>query len=397
MDAAPLKVAWIADFPVEWLADAPAELREAGRGHPATWQSVLLAEFERRTDLELHILALRKSVARDLRFERNGVTFHVLKTPGGLRAPSLFWVDTVVLRRALRGIQPALLHAWGTERGAGLVASRLGRPYVVTIQGLLTWYAELVPQSLYHRFATLFEPLTLRRARFATTEAAFSARYLRARYPQLAVHQVEHAPHWLFHRIERRPQTQPLRFISIGTLGHRKGSDLLLRALDQLRPEIDFQLILISESSRDFLRTVEPQVSSELWDRVAFKPNLTPAEIAAELATATVMVMPTRADTSPNAAKEAVVAGLPIVASEMGGIPDYVFPERNGLLFPSGDLPALVRQLRAACGHPLFSRGQVDEATLRQTREYLSPARMGESFAEVYRAVASAAPQSTIA
>jgi glycosyltransferase involved in cell wall biosynthesis len=99
--------------------------------------------------------------------------------------------------------------------------------------------------------------------------------------------------------------------------------------------------------------------------------------------------MPTRADTSPNAVKEAVVAGVPVVASTIGGIPDYVVPERNGLLFPPGDLEALVGQIRAASRHPLFGEGKVDAACLREQREYLSPARMAAGFLEAYRAIAA--------
>lgn len=383
-------VAWIADYPVEWLPDAPEAVRRNTRGHPSTWQAVLLGELEQRPEIRLHILALRKGIQRDLTFTRNGVTFHVLRAPGGWRAPSFFWVDTVLLRRALARIRPAVVHAWGTERAAGLVASRLGYPYVITLQALLTWYAELVPLDHYHRFTSWFEPMSLRRARWATTEGAFTARYLRQRYPRLGVRQIEHAPAWVFHRIDRHPQRAPLRFLAVGTLGYRKGSDLLLRALDRLRSELDFRLIVVSAPHREFLRSIESVVSPSLWERVEFKPDLTATQVAAELAVATMLLMPTRADTSPNAVKEAVVAGVPVVASAIGGIPDYVLPERNGLLFPSEDLEAFVAQIRAASRHPLFAEGKVDAACLCEQREYLSPRRMAEQFLEVYGQVAAA-------
>ena len=41
-------------------------------------------------------------------------------------------VDTVLIRRALRAIKPDVVHAWGTEQGAALVANRLGYPRVAT-------------------------------------------------------------------------------------------------------------------------------------------------------------------------------------------------------------------------------------------------------------------------
>ena len=91
------------------------------------------------------------------------------------------------------------------------------------------------------------------------------------------------------------------------------------------------------------------------------------------------------ADVSPNSVKEAVVAGVPVIGSAVGGIPDYVFPGRNGVLHSPDNLPELIEAIRAACRHPQFSKGEVDATTLAQTREYLSPKLMGEKFLAAYR------------
>jgi glycosyltransferase involved in cell wall biosynthesis len=134
-----------------------------------------------------------------------------------------------------------------------------------------------------------------------------------------------------------------------------------------------------------FTQSLQADVSPELWRRVTFKPHLTPQQVAEELSTATMMIFPTRADVSPNAVKEAVVAGVPVVGSAVGGLLDYVFPGRNGLLFPSGDLEELAKAIRAACRHPLFSHGEVEAGTLREVRGYLSPRLMGKKFLSAYR------------
>ncbi|MGH7970825.1 MAG: glycosyltransferase, partial [Limisphaerales bacterium] len=83
------------------------------------------------------------------------------------------------------------------------------------------------------------------------------------------------------------------------------------------------------------------------------------------------------------------VAGVPVVASAIGGIVDYVLPDRNGITFPAGDLEELVRAIRAAAAHPLFSQGQVEPDTLRQMREYLSPKKMATEFFAGYERVVS--------
>ena len=388
MSTRPLTVAWFSFFPVEWLPDVPDYVQKLPRGHPATWQRVLLEELETNPAFKLHVIVLRKQFDQDRQFERHGVTFHLLKTPGGLRAPSLFWLDTFRIRHVLRRVRPDVVHAWGAENGAALVASRLGYPYLVTMQGLMSWIVTLVPPTRYDRLVAFLEKPSLRRASLVTAESGFAIRYLREHHPHLDLRQVEHAPRWLFHQVLRQPQGPPWRFVFVGSLTHLKGVDLMLQALDRIKGEVPFELSLIAGPANAFLNTVKASVSAELWSRLTFHHNLTPEEISAQFATATLLLCPTRADNSPNAVKEAVVAGLPVVASAVGGIPDYVFPEENGLLFPAGDVAQCAAAIRAAMLHPLFSKGLVSSAALEKVRAYLSPEMMSRKFADLYRSLA---------
>lgn len=383
----PLRVAWISDFPIEWLPQVPDEIAQLPKQHPTTWEWVLQQELEHDRGIELHIFILRNQAARSVSFSLGRTTYHVLKIPPRMRAPSIFWLDTWILGRALRKLSPDLVHAWGSERGAALTASRLPYPHLMTIQGLFSWYKERVSLGRYEKFIAWIEKQTLARVPVVTTESRFSVEFLRARYPQMIVHQAEHAPSWLFHRIERKPQLQPTRILCVGTLGLRKGTDLLLRALDSLRNDVSFEVVVVGSSDELFLGSLRTEISPELWNRITFHERLTPQEIGAELSIATFLVLPTRADTSPNAVKEAVVAGVPVLASDVGGIPDYVHPGSNGMLVPAGDLPALARAILEMARHPLFGIGCVDEKTLIASREYLSPSQMHKNFTMAYAVV----------
>jgi glycosyltransferase involved in cell wall biosynthesis len=384
MTTTPLTIAWFSYFPVEWLPDLPPEVQGLPMQHPASWQRVLLEELQGRPDIRLHILVLRKQFKRDLSFERNGVVFHLLKTVGGLRAPSFFWMDTWLIGRRLKQIRPDVVHAWGTENGAALVANRLGYPRVITIQGLFLWYGQVIPLRPYQRFARMLESYSLGRAPLVTTESKFSVSFLRQRFPRLNVKQIEHAADPVFHAVKRRPPTKPLRLIFVGVFDYRKGADVLLAGLGRLL-HVDFELLVVGNRPSPELLSTLPDLPAALWERIVFKGSLRPSEVADELATATMMVCPTRADVSPNAVKEAVVAGVPVVGTEVGGIPDYVVPDKNGVLFRPGDVDAFVRALETARKHPLFSQGLVDNSTLAQMREYLSPAVMRDGFMDAYR------------
>jgi glycosyltransferase involved in cell wall biosynthesis len=371
---------------MEWLPDLPAPLRSSPRRHPTTWQIALLAELQKNPAVRIHVICLRRRVERSFYFERNGTVFHVLKVPAWLRPLSGFWIDTILIKRICSRIKPDVIHAWGSEKGATLIASRLGYPYVATIQGLLTWYQEIVPPTIYERFAEKLERFSLPRAPILTGESTFTVEYLRHQYPYLDVRHVEHVPDWLFHQVRRRPQIDPIHFVSICTLDYRKGLDLLFVALDRLTSQLPFKLTLISNSTPDQLETLRATVSDACWQRIRFKHNLTSQDVAGELETATMMLMPTRADTGPMAVKEAALAGVPVVASNVGGIPDYILPGKNGLLFPVDDVSEFVRAIKRACEHPLFGKGLVEADTLARLRDYLSPSTAANSIMEIYKA-----------
>ena len=207
---------------------------------------VLLSEFERNPNLQIRIILLRRRIRASVSFERNGAFFHVLKAPAVLRLASLFWADTLLIRRLCKRIAPDLVHAWGIEKGAALIAPRLKYPYLVTVQGLFSWYKQMAPLPLYYRLIAQLEPLALSRAPLVTTESAFAVKFLQQRFPQLKIHQAEHAPNSAFFEVKRKPQTDPVHFVTVGELCHRKGTDLLFQGLNRLSSELAFKLTDVS-------------------------------------------------------------------------------------------------------------------------------------------------------
>jgi glycosyltransferase involved in cell wall biosynthesis len=69
--------------------------------------------------------------------------------------------------------------------------------------------------------------------------------------------------------------------------------------------------------------------------------------VAALLREARILAAPSRVapdgdrDSLPNVILEAMAAGVPVVATPTGGIPEAIEHRRNGLLVPAGDAPAL--------------------------------------------------------
>jgi glycosyltransferase involved in cell wall biosynthesis len=84
-----------------------------------------------------------------------------------------------------------------------------------------------------------------------------------------------------------------------------------------------------------------------LAERVIFAGRKSPAEIAELMNAADVLALPSQNEGVPNVILEAFASGLPVVASQVGGIPEVLNEERLGRVFPSGDVGALAAALDA--------------------------------------------------
>ena len=68
-------------------------------------------------------------------------------------------------------------------------------------------------------------------------------------------------------------------------------------------------------------------------------------DVPALLASAEIFALPSRTESMPNSVLEAMAAGLPVVASAVGGVPEVVNDGDNGVLCGAGDVNALAHQL----------------------------------------------------
>lgn len=82
-----------------------------------------------------------------------------------------------------------------------------------------------------------------------------------------------------------------------------------------------------------------------LQDRVVVLGKLTEQEMKEQFLKSAVFVCPSVLENSPNTIGEAMLLGVPVVAAEVGGIPDMITHEEDGLLFESGNVSALAEAI----------------------------------------------------
>lgn len=156
--------------------------------------------------------------------------------------------------------------------------------------------------------------------------------------------------------------------IMVARLDRLKGQDLLLRALAHLAPhEPRLKVVIVGDGpERDDLVGLAAQLG--IADRVVFTGLR--RDVPRLLAAADLGVLPSAHEGVPMSVIEQMAAGLPVVASAVGGLPDIVHDGEEGYLVPAGDLDVLTRRLGELVGDEELRRGFGKAARLRAERDY---------------------------
>jgi glycosyltransferase involved in cell wall biosynthesis len=113
-------------------------------------------------------------------------------------------------------------------------------------------------------------------------------------------------------------------------------------------------------------------------------------DVPALLALSEVVAQPSLREGFPNAILEALAAGRPVVATDVGGTREAIDHERTGLLVPSGDASALAAGLVRLLSNPDEARG-LGHAGRRHVAEHFQIAAMVRAHEAAYDRVLSAA------
>lgn len=142
--------------------------------------------------------------------------------------------------------------------------------------------------------------------------------------------------------LRARPEAAPPRIISVARFEEPKDHATLLDALALLREEA-WELDLVGDGPLELAMRARADALG-IGDRVHFRGYR--PEPAEALARAQVFALSSRSEGFPRSILEAMRAGLPVVASDVGGVAEGVTHGANGLLVRRQDAAALASALR---------------------------------------------------
>jgi len=287
--------------------------------------------------------------------------------------------------RLAKGERPDVVHAhWIVPGGmVALVLKRLyGVPYVLTVHGA----------DAYALRGPFFGWLKRRVTREAHTvspvsrDIASSLGPLRDQAADVVPMGVE-VDSFELGFAQRSPV--PGRFLFVGRLAEKKGVDVLIRALAGV-PEAT--LVVVGDGpERPSLEALARNEGVE--PRVRFLGKLGRSGVMEELRLAHALVIPSKVarggdqEGTPVVMAEGMAAGVPIVASRLGGLPEYIESGVTGLLVEPGSVAGLSDALRQAMADPKALRSYAERAR-ESVRGTLDMPIIGRRYREFLQAAA---------
>jgi glycosyltransferase involved in cell wall biosynthesis len=187
------------------------------------------------------------------------------------------------------------------------------------------------------------------------------------------------------------PENSPL-VMTVARLSREKGLETLLEAADAVRRKnSSVRFVLVGEGplGETLAEQIRERHLQEHVRLAGFQPD-----IPSMLSAADVFVLPSYMEGMPNALLEAFAAGLPVIASAVGGLCEAIDSERTGLLVPARDPLALASAISRLLEDPLLAR-TIANAGTAAARERFSIDTVAGEYAALYTRLFACATSGT--
>jgi glycosyltransferase involved in cell wall biosynthesis len=331
----------------------------------------LLAHLD--PSFEITVLAVDEAVGESVRAAREGAPLELVPNAENK------WDAGPIVRhlRIVRKLRPEIFHAnlWTTVRGQyGVIAALVAR-------GVRTVVVEQAPLPTDSRLQRFLKRHASRRlsAHVAVGERSARAVEEAVGLPRGSVRTIYNGvPDDPVEPFPRRANGPVIG--AVGRLSPEKGYDVAIRALRDV-PEATLVLVGDGSERARLERLARELVVSERVELVGWSE-----EARRYLPGFDAFVLPSRQEGFPLAVVEAMLAGVPVVAADVGSVGEAVLDGETGYLVPADDPAALAERLRRLIADPQLAQKLGRSGRARAQANFTAEA-MARSFESLYREI----------
>jgi len=310
------------------VGDYPSESPSSGGGVETAFVNLVQGLRELDQELDVHVTSFVRRHDRERQVDREGFVIHFVKAPERLNNLMLHAAKRRALRRLVLEVQPDVVHAQNAvSHGYACLKAAPDFPVVVSIHGILREELKFANRRVRIQAALTTRPLQrycIRHARYLTQPTSYPGRYF-GNAIRGSIVDVGNAVSDVFFSTGRRPM--PGRVLFTGGIFPRKRVLELVEAIARVRQHVPDITLHICGNVRDSSyaeRVLERTRQLNLQDAVRFLGAVDPDQLLEEYASAAVFVLPSARETSPISIAEAMAMGIPVIATDVGGVRELV-------------------------------------------------------------------------
>lgn len=320
-------------------------------GGTATANLYLLREMAQLPELEIDLVTSMVGSTTELSpfsenilLHRIGITKASLHHWKAIEMATWFFKSFFYIRKLIRQHNYSICFCWnGWPNGILGWWFRHKQPYLIALRGHDVPGYEIRFRILERLFLRRWSKIIWEKARFVTANSDMLAEMAKST-SSTPIHIIYNGVNTeQFIPPENKIIHHPIRLISTGRLGQRKGYMYLIRALKQIE---GFKLILIGEGvEMDSLKREADGLDVE------FKGYVAHNELNKHLQEADIYISTSLVEGMSNSTLEAMAAGLPIITTNVGGTKELI--KGNGsIIEKTEDEQAIVRALKRYSDNP---------------------------------------------
>jgi glycosyltransferase involved in cell wall biosynthesis len=320
--------------------------------------------------------------------------------------------------QVINDFEPDIVQVFGSENPFGLVAGQIKKPVVLHIQGFLTiwqekWFSGISKweQLRYSRLKDLLfmhgvlnEFYTFRKRAEREAVILSNCKYFigRTDFDKRAALLLSHNSKY-FHCEEfirkdffetqwNQPLGNIVKCVSILKGTSYKGIELLVRTFSILKAHTSysFELNICGVSkNEEIIELIKKKYKKEynLLD-IKFLGSLTSDNLVKQLCNSNFYVHPSYIENSPNSVCEAMILGMPVVSTNVGGITSLITDKEEGLLVQEGEPYSMAGAINELINDYNFARLLGKNARKRSLMRH-NPGVIGERLIEIYKTILS--------
>jgi glycosyltransferase involved in cell wall biosynthesis len=318
---------------------------------------------------EIHVISCtQKRIPAPEKLASN-IWFHSLHVPKAGWLRSGYLGCALAVRKKLREIHPDLVHAQGTERDCAVSAVLSPYPKILTIHGNLRlikkqvgfrpfsamWFQSFLEGFAVPRFdgVICITNYTKNAVEHEVPKTwvvpnAVDPAFLALGEKRMRRHEVKNSEiNDSGFRFQVSGSESPPIILCVANVDPRKNQNAFIKALDPLAKQMKFEIRFFGEcGDSDYAREFKELIGLRPWCH--YGGMIGRKILRDQFEQTDMLALPTHEDNCPMVVLEAMAAGVPVIASRVGGIPDLIDGMKTGLFcdpWNSSSFPEGVSQI----------------------------------------------------